>query len=125
IAPNAVVAVAARAYGAWWLNACRIADVTEPHANRCGFTYSTLPSHFLTGHEQFLVTKSEDGSVWYELRAVSRPRALIGRVGLPLTRRMQRKFARDSQRRFQQEVRERCRDSSSTLRASGPPSSVA
>ena len=37
-----------------------------------------------------------DDSVWYDLRAFSRPRYWPARLGYPMTRRLQRRFVRDS-----------------------------
>jgi uncharacterized protein (UPF0548 family) len=37
-----------------------------------------------------------DGSVWYDLLAFSTPRYWLVRLGYPLTRRLQRRFVRDS-----------------------------
>jgi uncharacterized protein (UPF0548 family) len=34
--------------------------------------------------------------VWYDIRAFSRPRHVLARLGYPLTRRTQKRFARDS-----------------------------
>ena len=42
---------------------------------RFGFAYGTLPDHAGSGEEGFLVEWGrEEGSVWYDILALSRPR---------------------------------------------------
>jgi uncharacterized protein (UPF0548 family) len=66
---------------------------------RRSFAYGTLPEHGERGEERFTVEwRREDDSVFYELYAFSRPNHLIARLGYPLARRLQRRFARDSLR---------------------------
>lgn len=94
-----VVAILARIFGIWCLNACRIVFVVEEEGpvKRFGFAYGTLPDHVESGEEQFLIEWDQDtGSVWYDILAFSRPRHLVARLGYPWARRMQRRFARDS-----------------------------
>lgn len=93
------VVMTVRAFGLWWVNACRIVyvlDETEP-IRRFGFAYGTLPQHIEQGEERFSVEWHADDSVWYDLRAFSRPRYWPVRLGYPLARRLQRRFVRDSQ----------------------------
>jgi uncharacterized protein (UPF0548 family) len=94
-----VVAVIARLLGLWWLNACRIVYVVgeEGPVQRFGFAYGTLPEHAESGEERFTVEWHEaDGAVWYDILAFSRPQQLLTRLGYPLVRRLQKRFARDS-----------------------------
>jgi uncharacterized protein (UPF0548 family) len=94
-----VVAVVARPFGLWWLNACRIIYVVdeEGRVQRYGFAYGTLPEHAESGEERFTVEWHEaDDAVWYDLVAFSRPQQLLARLGYPLARRVQKRFARDS-----------------------------
>ncbi len=94
-----VVAVIARLFGLWWLNACRIVYVVEEQGpvKRFGFAYGTLPEHAESGEERFTVEWHErDDAVWYDIQAFSRPQHLLARLGYPLARRLQRRFARDS-----------------------------
>ena len=37
-----------------------------------------------------------DAAVWYDILAFSRPQQLLARLGYPLARRLQKRFARDS-----------------------------
>ena len=94
-----VVAVVARAVGVWWLNACRIVYVIDEHApiRRFGFAYGTLPGHVESGEERFLLEWDQnEGSVWYDILAFSRPNHLLAKIGYPFVRRMQKRFARES-----------------------------
>src|SRR5262249_38834277 len=99
VEPGQAVAMLGRVFGVWWLNACRIVYVIDElaPARRFGFAYGTLPGHVEAGEERFAVELHPDGGVWYDLRAFSRPRyCWMTRLGYPLTRRMQKRFARDS-----------------------------
>ena len=95
---GAVVAVQAHTFGFWSLNACRIVyliDEQEP-VKKFGFAYGTLPDHVECGEERFTVEQHPDGSVFYDIFAFSRPRQMMVRLGLPIARRLQRRFVRDS-----------------------------
>ena len=110
VAPGVVVAMAVRHYGFWSLNACRIVYVLDEEAGgrrRVGFAYGTLPDHGAMGEERFAVEwdRADDG-VWYDLYALSRPGHPLMRLGLPLARRLQRRFARDSMRAMVAAVRD-------------------
>ena len=94
-----VVAVIARLWGLWWLNACRIVYLVDKDGpvRRYGFAYGTLPGHAESGEERFTVEWHEqDDTVWYDILAFSRPHYVLVRVGYPFARRLQRRFARDS-----------------------------
>lgn len=95
IAKGQTVAIIAHLFGLWWVNTCRIVTVFD-EPTRFGFAYGTLPLHVERGEEQFLVEQHADGGVWYTIRAVSQPRYWMTRVAYPMTRRMQKRFARDS-----------------------------
>jgi len=91
-----IVAVMARLFGLWWLNACRVVYVVEEE-RRFGFAYGTLPEHAESGEERFTVEwQRDDNSVWYHILAFSRPNQFLTRLGYPLVRRIQKRFARDS-----------------------------
>lgn len=104
---GATVAVLARPFVFWSLNACRIvylidddgaavnADNGTP-VRRFGFAYGTLPDHAERGEERFTIEwQGNDDAVWYDILAFSRPN-LLAKMGYPLTRRLQKDFARDS-----------------------------
>ena len=89
------VAVQARVLNLWSLNATRIVYVIDEE-KRFGFAYGTLPDHVERGEERFLVELFDDGSVWYDIDAFSRPRHPLARLGFPVTRMLQKRFARES-----------------------------
>jgi len=96
---GATVAVKARAFGTWVLNATRIVYVVNERnaVERFGFAYGTLPDHVECGEERFTVEfHPDDESVWYDILAFSKPQHLLVKVSLPLARMLQKRFARDS-----------------------------
>jgi uncharacterized protein (UPF0548 family) len=92
---GAMVAVKARAFGTWSLNACRVVYVID-EPRRFGFAYGTLPSHVERGEERFLIEWLDDDSVWYDILAFSRPQHPLVKLSSPLARRLQKRFARES-----------------------------
>jgi uncharacterized protein (UPF0548 family) len=103
-----LVGTLARVFGLWTVNVCRIVYVVEEDGPvaRYGFAYGTLPGHVECGEERFLVEwHRADDSVWYDLRAVSKPGMWLTRLVYPLTRWLQRRFGRDSLRSFAEAVR--------------------
>jgi uncharacterized protein (UPF0548 family) len=83
----------------WSLNACRITRVFDEDPRRYGFAYGTLPGHAESGQESFIVEwNSDDDSVWYDLFAYSRPNQILAKLGYPVARALQKRFARDSMR---------------------------
>jgi uncharacterized protein (UPF0548 family) len=100
---GATVAVLVSHLGFWSLNACRIIYVIEDlgRLQRYGFAYGTLPDHSERGEERFTVEyHSDDRSVWYDLLAFSRP-GPVARFAYPVARRLQKRFARESQAAMQ------------------------
>jgi uncharacterized protein (UPF0548 family) len=96
-----LVGTVARVFGLWTVNVSRIVYVVEEEGpvSRYGFAYGTLPGHAECGEERFVVEwRRADDSVWYDLRAVSRPGGWLTWLAYPLTRRLQRRFGRDSMR---------------------------
>ena len=94
-----VVGVLAGVFGLWCLNACRIVAVVNEvgSVSRYGFVYGTLPGHVASGEERFQVEwHRSDDTVWYDILAFSRPNHFLTRLGYPMVRRIQKKFARDS-----------------------------
>jgi uncharacterized protein (UPF0548 family) len=105
IAVGTVVAPLIRHLGFWSINPARvIAIVDEPR--RFGFTYATLEGHAECGEEQFLVEWLENGEVWYDIYAVSRPKHWLAWAGYPVVRAFQLKFAQDSLRAMRKAVGE-------------------
>jgi uncharacterized protein (UPF0548 family) len=69
-----------------------------------GFAYGTLAEHAERGEERFLVEwHQDDDTVWYDLLAFSKP-GPMARVGYPLARRLQKRFARDSKEAMKRAV---------------------
>lgn len=96
---GAMVAVKARAFGTWSLNALRVVYTIE-ESRRFGFAYGTLPDHVEKGEERFLVEWLADDTVWYDILAFSRPQHPLVKLSAPLARRLQHQFARDSLNRM-------------------------
>ncbi len=92
---GAIVAVKARSFGTWTLNASRVVYMIE-EPRRFGYAYGTLPDHVECGEERFLVEWLPDDSVWYDILAFSRPRHPLVRMSFPLARMLQKRFARES-----------------------------
>ena len=101
IATGTTVCVRIHHFGFWSLNACRIVYLVAEDGplKRYGFAYGTLAGHGERGEERFTVAwHRADDSVWYDILAYSRPHHLLARLGYPLTRALQKRFARDSKR---------------------------
>jgi len=95
--PGTVVTVLVRHLGFWSLNGCRVVYGIGDGVTRFGFAYGTLVSHAESGEEIFEVRlHPESAEVSYRIRAVSRPRAALARVGYPIVRALQTRFRRDS-----------------------------
>jgi uncharacterized protein (UPF0548 family) len=98
ITAGTTVCVLVRHLGFWSLNGCRVVyPIGDSGGREFGFAYGTLPSHAEEGEESFTVRFDPvTGDVTYTIRAVSRPRALLARLGYPVARRLQAKFRADS-----------------------------
>jgi uncharacterized protein (UPF0548 family) len=104
IEPKQTVAILARVFGFWSLNACQIIYVVHED-RKFGFAYGTLPDHVESGEERFIVEwDQDDDSVWYDILAFSRPNHFLTRIAYPMTRRLQRRFARVSVMAMKQPV---------------------
>lgn len=98
-AVDTIFGISARFGFTWSTNFCRIAYTVEDHGEveRFGFGLGTLPGHILAGEERFCVEwHRADDSVCYHVLAFSRPDQLVSRLGYPLIRMLQMRFARDS-----------------------------
>ena len=99
IEPGTVVAVLVHHLGFWSLNGCRVVYMLgDRHAGPTfGFAYGTLPQHAELGEEMFEVSLAPGSEeVTYRIRAVSKPNAILARLGYPFTRALQARFRRDS-----------------------------
>ncbi|MGB8542261.1 MAG: DUF1990 domain-containing protein [Candidatus Acidiferrales bacterium] len=109
IETGSTVGVLASHFGLWSMNACRVVYVVEDNGSpeRYGFAYGTLRDHAEMGEERFTVEFNRgDQTVWYDIYAFSRPHALT-RLAYPLSRALQKRFARDSLEAMQKAVQSR------------------
>jgi uncharacterized protein (UPF0548 family) len=93
---GADVAVLVHHFGFYSLNACRIVYVVNEDGplKRCGFAYGTLTEHAERGEERFTVEWNRtENEVWYDILAFSRPKKLVAKLGYPVSRCLQAKFA--------------------------------
>ena len=101
VEPGTTIAVRFRHFGFWSLNACRIVYTVDDEGPvvRFGFAYGTLPDHAERGEERFTVEwHHEDGAVWYDIYAFSRPSHPLARLAFPLARFLQKRFVSGSKR---------------------------
>jgi uncharacterized protein (UPF0548 family) len=107
IEPGTVVAVLFRHLGFWSLNGCRVVyRIGDEGAGEFGFAYGTLPNHAECGEEIFTVTfDPQTGDVSYTIRAVSKPRAALARLGYPVVRLLQARFRRESSQAIARAIR--------------------
>jgi len=108
------VAVLVRHFGFYSLNATRIVYVVDeerPQARSYGFAYGTLAEHAERGEERFTIEWDlSDGRVWYAILAFSRPQKTLARLGYPLSRMLQKRFAEASKAAMVAASRAGCRD---------------
>jgi uncharacterized protein (UPF0548 family) len=95
---GATVAIMVRSFGVWSLSAARVVYlINEATPLRTfGFAYGTLPDHVERGEERFTIEWHADDSIWYDILAFSQPQHPLAKLGGPLTRSLQKRFARDS-----------------------------
>ena len=94
-----VVAVLIRHQVLWSLNGCRVVYTIDDDSRdlRFGFAYGTLTNHAEMGEEVFEVSFDPlSQNVTYTIRAVSKPRAALARLGYPYVRLCQSRFRKDS-----------------------------
>lgn len=100
IVPGQTVLVLARTFRLYSLSASRVIAMIDDDngpIRRCGFSYGTLQHHVERGEERFSIEHhAEDDSVWYDLLAFSLPQHPLARLGYPMSRAAQRRFASDS-----------------------------
>lgn len=102
-----VVAVVVQHLGFWSINVSRVVYTTtdDDESERYGFAYGTLACHAEQGEERFMIEyDAQTGEVWYDLYAFSKPRSILAKVGYPISRRLQKRFARDSLARMKRAV---------------------
>lgn len=83
----------------WFLNPCRVVytELDEAAPDRAAFAYGTLAGHVDRGEERFQLTFDPDTEVvTYEIFAFSRPGLWLTKLGYPLGRQYQKRFAHAS-----------------------------
>src|SRR4051812_19591326 len=94
------VALLARHFGFWSLNAMRVVYGLEEStgaSSSIGPAYGTLADHVERGEELFEVRLDRlTGDVTYRIRAASQPRVLLARIGRPAARALQARFRQAS-----------------------------
>jgi len=99
-----IIAVEVRTLGFWTVNLSRILETVDSET-QFGFLYSTTNQHVEEGEETFILRRNpQTAEVSNELEAVSRPRHFLDRLGFPMARFFQHRFARDSHRRMREAV---------------------
>lgn len=101
------VAVAVHHFGFYSLHASRVVYVVDEDGpiQRFGFAHGTLTEHAESGEERFTVEWNRDeDNVSYQILAFSRPRQMLARLGYPLSRSLQWKFAEGSKLAMRQAV---------------------
>ncbi|SRR6266498_804614 len=104
IEPGTIVVVLVHHLGFWSMNGCRVVYGigNKQTGASFGFAYGTLTNHAELGEELFeVLLEPESEDVVYRIRAVSKPRAALARIGYPITRGFQERFRRDSIRALQ------------------------
>lgn len=108
------VVVVAKSLGLWTMNPLRIHQCDMENSlirklvcmekKRVSFTHRTLEGHQIAGEETFVVEWKKDGSVWYQVKTVSRPGTVLAAVTYPILRLYQNKFKHDSLRRMKAQI---------------------
>lgn len=104
IVRDQLIVVAVYTLGLWTVNISRVVDFVD-RPGMFGFVYATTAFHVEEGEERFLIEfDSGSEAVSYTVEAISRPRSNLARIGWPVTRMFQHRFARDSSRRMRDAV---------------------
>lgn len=91
--------VVARHVSFYFVSAFRLVYALE-EPRQSAFAIGTLPGHALRGEERFRAAQLDDGSVWVDILAFSTPQHPLVRLGYPLARTLQRRFAAGARRSF-------------------------
>ena len=96
ICEGTVASVTARHLGFYSVSALKVVYlVDEP--DQLAFAVGTLPGHVEQGEERFRVYRLAGGSVWFDILAYSRPNHPLVRLGYPVARGVQKRFARGAE----------------------------
>ena len=91
-----VASVTARHLGFYSVSAVRVVFVVD-EPGQLAFAVGTLPGHVERGEERFRVYRLGGGSVWFDILAYSKPNHPLVRLGYPVARRVQKRFARGAE----------------------------
>ena len=94
-----VASVTARHLGFHSVSAIKIVYVLD-EADQLAFAVGTLPGHVERGEERFRVYRLAGGSVWFDILAYSSPHHPLVRLGYPVARGVQKRFARGAEDAF-------------------------
>ena len=95
--PGTTLAVRIRHLGFWSLNGARVVFREESPGARLAVAYGTLTNHAEEGEELFEVSfDAGTGDVTYRIRAMSRHRSRLARIGAPIARLLQARARTDS-----------------------------
>lgn len=98
--PDLVFVTRIHHLGVWSLNSCRVIETWDERGltrARHGFSFGTLPGHEEQGEERFsLLWDLATDEVHYKVLAFSRPRGALARLGAPVARLLQARFARET-----------------------------
>ena len=91
--PGQCVATEVQRFGVWSLNPCRVVyTIDEP--DFAAYAYGTTPGHPARGEEHFVLrTDTQRSHLVLEIAAFSRPEHWLVRIGQPVLRSFQRRFA--------------------------------
>ena len=88
--------VVAQHLGFYSVSAVEVVYVMDD-PDQLAFAVGTLPGHVEQGEERFRVHRLAGGSVWFDILAYSKPNHPLVRLGYPVARRVQKRFARGTE----------------------------
>ncbi len=108
LSEGTVVSILVSIMEIWVINIARIVcrvEESDSEKDMFGFAYGTLDQHVEKGEEQFLITwDHKDDSVWFGIKAFSKPSSLLIWLGYPYVRFLQKRFAKDALAAFSRAV---------------------
>ena len=104
-----IVATVTSVAGVWFLNPCQVVyEDSVLGGDSVSYAYGTLAGHEESGEERFCVTfDAASDEVRYEIVAFSRPATVLTKLGYPVARAIQRRFAVSSAQALTRAVTDR------------------
>lgn len=96
VCSGTVACVTAQHLGFYSVSAVRVVYVVD-EPEQLAFAVGTLPGHVEKGEERFRVYRLGGGSVWFDILAYSKPNHPLVRLGYPVARQVQKRFARGAE----------------------------